>query len=213
MGRRILGRFVIATFAGLSIFGGASRLPLGQEVKAPTRLQLIVPNSNTPTRRIAVGLSTLAKLSIGEFNIDKVWTGQQQNPLSLIRENGNRFALVDFDQIDMSKLKADPDLRVVMRFWHIAGSKGQIIDGDDHGSLLVTGASMSPFFVRMLVNTILSDKIVLKASNVDMDKLNPSIAMRNLPLAAHQGTTDYLENPEVGLSAVSETKIETADLT
>ncbi len=146
---------------------------------------------------IAVGVSSLAKQKIQGFDFDIAWAGFDEQPLDLIRENDNDFALVDLNEVDADSLALRTDLRAVMRYW----PDEQSTAGTNAGYLLVVKPSVEAKFVRELVSAIDADSIILKASSIDTTKLDPSMTMVDLPLELHQGLQSYVKTAASSVAA------------
>jgi outer membrane protein OmpA-like peptidoglycan-associated protein len=149
-------------------------------------IPLVASAVDEPGRMIAIGISTLANLQVDTADIEIDWMVRQDRALGSVLDETSAMALLDLGGADLEALDGGLDLRAVMRFWP-AGNAGA-----NPGYLLVAQASLGAEVVRMLLEEMQDDKVILKAAQVDTDRLAPAIAMADLPLAPHDGVSAYL---------------------
>jgi outer membrane protein OmpA-like peptidoglycan-associated protein len=165
------------------------------------QLRLIAPAGDDDARTTAIGLGSLARLKIEDFDFDLVWSGGQEDPLTRLLEED-----IDLGLVPLARAAAEaPDLRAVMTFRPLAEDGAA---ADDRRLLLVAKAGLTPARVTTLLQAVQEDRFILKTAKVDVASLAPAQSMAALPLALHPGTLAYLEAegiapPEPGRAAVA----------
>ncbi|MGI9489225.1 MAG: OmpA family protein [Geminicoccaceae bacterium] len=210
IGRCLAGR-LITLLLGLIAFAQPDGFVSGQELDRKERLRLIADAMGNQSRMIAVGISSLAKLQIEEFDIETVWGGFQDNPLDLMSENRNGLGLIDMSKTDLAELEAAPGLYAVMKFWPSEKSQERSFPNTSPGHLLVAGVAVRPDVIHLLLDAIQDDRLILKAASIDIGKIDPSISLLDLPLLHHQGVHEYLKASDIELAGISVPGQETVD--
>lgn len=179
-----VGLCLIAS-SSLSQTQGPSNKPL---------LRLVADSGDSQSRSIAVGMSSLANAKVDALDIDIDWAGFQDDPVELTRQDGNDLGLLNLAEVDSDQLSAVHGLRAVMKAWKVSN---QTTDGQ--GYLLVAKSSVDSGLIKEFLAAVQSDTIVLKAANLNTDKLAPSVAMTDLPLRLHEGAEEFLKAANASL--------------
>lgn len=196
-----------AAIAGLGFMVSGS-LGFSQEVDDKPLLRLVVDIDDPRSRTIAVGISSLANAKVDAFDIDINWISFQDDPLEVMGQSDSDLGLVNLAGVDPNKLGATDDLRAVMKAWQVPDQSGQ---SEDDGYLLVARPSTDATLIEKFLAAVKSDTIILKAANLDTERLAPSVAMANLPLRLHEGGQDYLSGTEARPAARSTVDSETTE--
>ncbi len=189
----------LAILAVVVGFGGGA---LAQDAAEKPVLRIVADVSGSEARSIAVGISSLANQKVEDFDIDITWAGFRDDSLRLVQGSDQEFGLIDLSEIDLAAFEASEGLRAVMIYWPKGQSGGQPA-GLEPGYLLVAKPSVEPDFIQALVEAVQADAIILKATNVDIERLAPDIAMAGLPLPLHQGVLDYLNKSGTEIAATA----------
>lgn len=196
------GSGVMAAVLVLGVLGGQAGSALGQSLEERDELHLVAGLNDTPSRMMAIGFSSLAKLQISSFDIDIVWSGLGDDPLDRVAGEGADLGLLNLEAMDPAAFSDHSNLRAVMKYW----LEAEVTDGhasNGHpGYLVVAKRSLAPDMVSELVDAILADEMVLDISGIDRERFTPSISMIDLPLPLHQGVDDYLANKGIVLQTV-----------
>ncbi|MGI9484742.1 MAG: OmpA family protein [Geminicoccaceae bacterium] len=197
---RFLGWFMAVVIAGPGVMMSESIALRAEGVDEQSVFRIVADVSGGDARLIAVGISALARQKIEDFDFDIAWAGFGEDSLDLIRQDDKEFALIDLNQVDSTALAARDDLRAVMKYWPDDQSSSEPSAGPNAGHLLAVKPSVDAELVRAFVAAVETDNIILKASSIDIEKLDPSIAMADLPIPLHQGLKTYAR--EVGSRSV-----------
>ena len=152
-------------------------------------IRLVAEASADTARMIAVGIGTLANLRVEMADIDVSWVIAPDRSIASSLDAASDMALLDLGQSDVDGLKGD--FEAVMTFWP-SSSDAEDAAASNSGYLLVARPSVSSNFVQALLEAIEDDVIILKTAKVNIDMLDPTIAMASMSLSAHQGVGDYL---------------------
>lgn len=189
---RVLGRLTGMMALSLSLIGGPA-IAAADELAAPSApLKLIVDTSDSEALMMAVGLSSLAKLKVDKFDIETIWTNADLSLPEATKGDDRFLQLLGHDRMDEIRLDARSERRAVMSLWRTEEAQDQASQDPDSGHLLVASAAVSPASVEVLIKAIQANQSILKAANIDVAKLDPSISMASRRIAQHQGTLDYL---------------------
>ena len=188
---RFLGWFMAAVIAGPGVMMSESSALRAEGVDERSVFRIVADVSGGDARLIAVGISALARQKIQGFDFDIAWVGFGENSLDLIRQDDNEFALIDLNQVDSIALAARDDLRAVMKYWPDDRSGSEPSAGKNAGHLLAVKPSVDAELVQAFVSAVELDDIILNASSIDTEKLDPSIAMADLPIPLHRGLESY----------------------
>ena len=182
---------IIAAVIGLVVFSGPAFSAKGQDADIQETLHLVVGRSDTPSRMLAIGLTSLANIKIPAFNIDVPRTGLSDDALVRVTASGVDFGLLDLKSVDLAELEQRSDLRAVMKYWlqKDANRSSSLVNGD---YLLVAKTALEAERVRDLVNATLDASHIMRLSGVDETRMTPSMSMVDLPLPLHPGADNYL---------------------
>ena len=199
--RQFTGWSLNVFLAVLGVVAGFGSSVLAQDGTDKRVLRIVADVSGSEARSIAVGISSLANQKVEDFDIDITWTGFRDDSLRLVRDSDQEFGLIDLSEIDLAAFEANEELRAVMIYWPQRKSGDQAAAGVEPGYLMVAKPSVEPGFIQAFVEAVQADAIILKATNVNVEKLAPDIAMAGLPLPLHQGVLDYLNDTGSDLAA------------
>ncbi|MEZ5932143.1 MAG: phosphate ABC transporter substrate-binding/OmpA family protein [Alphaproteobacteria bacterium] len=152
-------------------------------------LHLVAEASAGPERMIAIGVSTMANLHVAAADIAVDWVVQRGRTVESVLDESGDMALLDLSKVDLHGLDGMPDLRAVMAFWPVS-DQGETADAHP-GYLLVARSSVGGDVVRALLERMREDRVILKAAHVDIDRLDPAVAMADLPLPLHEAASAY----------------------
>ena len=186
-----LSRQITVILIGLSIlFSSLATKGLLAESR-PTKIQLFANTADADARMIAVGIKSIVNMRIEEIEIETIWNESQNDALKPVLQQGMDLGLVDENYSD--DFEIENGLRAVLKFWDVGGNVDQSKSNEDPGILLVARRSIPSDTIQAILAAIMDDDFILKAANVDIGRLTPTIAMRNLPLRLHQGAEDFLK--------------------
>ena len=203
MSRQSHGRAVaLAALVGIGLLAGGSDV-LGREAGDKPVLQLSADRSDPPARMIATGLSLLIKSKMDAFDINIHWAGAEDDPSERAGRSPSELELLKLGDIDSLEPGVDDDLRAMMKIWRVAKPDSAGGGGQDAGYLLTARSTMSASHVQQIVETVQSDQIILKAVQLDMEKLRPSVSMVDLPIKLHAGAKEHLVTTGISPAATS----------
>ena len=189
---RVLGRLTGMMALSISLAGGTFAAMADELAESPGPLKLIVDTSDSKALMMAVGLSSLAKLKIDMFDIETVWTNADLSLPEATKGDDRFLQLLRQDRIDEIRLDAQSERQAVMRLWRNEETPSESPADSDSGHLLVASTAVSSNVIEALIEAIQGNQGILKAANVDITKLAPSISMATQRIAQHQGALDYL---------------------
>ncbi len=189
---RVLGRLTGMMALSISLAGGSFAAMADELTESPGPLKLIVDTSDSKALMMAVGLSSLAKLKIDMFDIETVWTNADLSLPEATKGDDRFLQLLRQDRIDEIRLDAQSERQAVMRLWRNEETPSEAPADSDSGHLLVASTAVSSNVIEALIEAIQGNQGILKAANVDITKLAPSISMASQRIAQHQGALDYL---------------------
>ena len=188
---------------GASVLVSQPGNALGKSTDQSTSLKLMASLNDVPSRMSAIGLSSLANVKIEAFDIKIVWNGLRARALERMAADETALGIFDLQEFDPESLNSHSNLSAIMKYQF----QEQVLTADvpsaDVNYLLVANDSMAPNMVVELVDAMIADKMILKTSGIDQQKLDPSISMVDLPLPLHQGVRDYLKNKGIVLQQES----------
>ena len=181
-------RLVLGAAVGLTIQSPISA-SADSEKDQRTVMELFADVSAGPSRRIAVGMSSLANLrtDMADINID--WVVLERSIGGVLKTSSD-LALLDLGKVDIAAIEDQTDLRAVMTFWPEGGAANEKDDAHP-GYLLAARSTVSPDFIDGFLSAVEDDVETLEAAQIDIEKLDPSIAMADLPIALHEGANQY----------------------
>ena len=160
----------------------------------PTKIQLFANTADADARMIAVGIKSIVNMRVEEFEIETIWHESQNDALEPVLQQGVDLGLVDENYFD--DFEIENSLRAVLKFWNVGGKVNQDNSNEDPSILLVARGSIPSDTVQAILAAIMDDDLILKAANVDIGRLTPTVAMSNLPLRLHEGAEDFLRTRE-----------------
>lgn len=191
-------RFVLgAMVMGLTVYAPTDASADNAEDQR-TVVQLVADGSAEQVRMIAVGISSLANLRIDNADVDIDWVIRGQSIDSVLGISSD-MALLDIGDVDLVDVESRTDLRAVMTFW--PSNEAEDGPSDVHsGYLLVARSAVSRDFIHAFLDAVQDDVGILKAAQVDTEKLNLPFAMVASPMAMHEGASSYLAASDAGIS-------------
>ena len=208
MGSRLEGLLSAATVFGLLLTGGPAVAANSENGQEASRLDLAVSNADADAKLIAISLSTHAQLNVEDMDLELLWAGLRESPISLLREQKADLALIDLGDAALTELSEDDELRSVMKLWLRGGSED---DADDQGKLLLADPSVRPDTVELLLASLFGNDHKITLTRIDKNRLDPSVAIDSgLPIARHAGVDNYLEAMDLPSPSDEESATEVA---
>lgn len=198
---RFLGCLSVVVPAGLSLLTAYAPISSGHAIETQTQLRLHAPSSNIPSNLMAAGIRSVINSQNQGLNVELIWDELTNDALAIIRENRVDLGLLDLEEINLTTLDAESDLQAVLKLWRTDVTADLGSADPDPSHLLIAQSSVPAPAIQKLIETLLSDHVVLKAAQIDTTKLVPTKALVDLPLAPHPGIHDYLTGSDVELES------------